>query len=366
MEGNSFDNDSLASSTDVGIKLPTTRTASPLPMLESPHTVFIHSTTQKFVEAKKMDNFMAETISRMISSAKLDPREAVLRFDVANAKSKLEEWAKTLKLPKTSLLIGKIVDVYNHLDYGYKLLKPNKLIPLTRLESLINLGVHVKPENRVQSVKQANKKITNDHKLFGNVYQLLVTLKELMLYADKEKFGTLRRMNTKKDEREQKLETRRGNFVTWNEEEKVYLAEINDLKKLIDEVRAVARLANALYEYYSKYIMQFVEEFGEASYYKSRFSETNAYLLALAKLVGSRQPLFACEKEGLRGDKDKDKGSLLGDSQSGGGESSDFSCPLTILNSLHLHRDEHRRERVPGTVLNHTVCIPYVYRVYTV
>ena len=60
----------------------------------------------------------------------------------------------------------------------------------------------------------------------------------------------------------------------------------------MEELVEITKLCNLLYKYYSEYVLRFVEEYGETSAYKFQFSESNAYMLALTKLVDHEAPLF--------------------------------------------------------------------------
>ena len=54
----------------------------------------------------------------------------------------------------------KLVEVSQTIDYGYKLLKPERLIPMTMSGKVFSFGRHATPEDRAKAAKSANKKVT--------------------------------------------------------------------------------------------------------------------------------------------------------------------------------------------------------------
>ena len=46
------------------------------------------------------------------------------------------------------------------IDYGYKLLKPEHLIPVTMIGKIFSFGRPSTPEDRAKAAKSANKKVT--------------------------------------------------------------------------------------------------------------------------------------------------------------------------------------------------------------
>ena len=116
------------------------------------------SLSEKQRELRELDSALDKAVLNMISSAKISPTEALIRFDVAKVKVKLEKWS-ALPLPEDSPLPDQIRLAKNMIDYGYKLLKADKLIPLTFGAKILSFGrtMTARPESRVQSVKSAPK-----------------------------------------------------------------------------------------------------------------------------------------------------------------------------------------------------------------
>jgi hypothetical protein len=225
----------------------------------------------------------------------VNPSIAILDLDINNAKLKLMCWSKTLSLPKRSDISKLISELEINVDYAYKLLKASRLIPLTYSEKLINLGKKIKPEYRVQSVKVANKAVTRDHMVFGHIFRIMEMLIELMASTAKEKVTTNDAINKKKEaESKWRIECTHASA-----KEVTYTSDLKTLQKLSVELVEISKLCNLLYKYYSEYILRFVEEYGERSSYKLQFSESNAYMLALAKLVDHQLPLFDATSAGV-------------------------------------------------------------------
>ena len=122
-------------------------------------------------------------INELIDSFRITAKEALLRFDLREARCYLETWA--IKIPPGDVRT-RMKAVANSIDYGYNLITANKIIPLVMAAKLMNIGSS-KPENRIISARSANKQITKEHDMFGTISFLLKELEWLANSTNSEK-----------------------------------------------------------------------------------------------------------------------------------------------------------------------------------
>ena len=129
-------------------------------------------------------------INELIDSFRITAKEALLRFDLSEARRSLEAW--TNKLPPGDVR-SRIKVVIQTIDYGYNLITANNIIPLVMAAKLMKIGSS-KPENRIISARSANKVITKEHGMFETITFLVKELEWLALGANREKERLYERM----------------------------------------------------------------------------------------------------------------------------------------------------------------------------
>ena len=122
-------------------------------------------------------------INELIDSFRITAKEALLRFDLSEARRSLEAW--TNKLPPGDVR-SRIKVVIQTIDYGYNLITANNIIPLVMAAKLMKIGSS-KPENRIISARSANKVITKEHGMFETITFLVKELEWLATGANREK-----------------------------------------------------------------------------------------------------------------------------------------------------------------------------------
>jgi len=244
------------------------------------------------LQYKDLQDILNAEINELVSSFRISAKEALLRFDLKEAKKSLELWARQIQLEEFRVRTKRIVD---NIDYGYNLIKAKKIIPLVLAAKIMHIGINsCRPEDRVVSARSANKQITRNHEMFENIYQLMNELKELMLIANAERDGL----------RDAVLRAR----TSYSENLQLYGAkyQVNFGKELDKEIAFGTESAYAferihehcfiLHQYYYGYIQMIVEEYGPNSNYKAQFSDDVDYIRSFAKLVGENKPLLSFEK----------------------------------------------------------------------
>lgn len=220
------------------------------------------NTAAKVGEYKKLDEKLLKEINQLIAAKRVSDETALLRFDIPRARQLLLEWSVNY----TDEIFAAVNEVAGAMDYGFNLLLPDKLVPMSMLGKMMSLGRTVKPENR--SATNASKNVTKDHKMFKQVMIIMEKIKELI----------------------EKLQALRKAMEAISKSRENYNSPLMICYKTIDFLRI-------LHQYYYQYVIHFVEEFGDGSVYKQQFGADEArYVRELAALVSLRQPLLQVEK----------------------------------------------------------------------
>ena len=132
---------------------------------------------------RSLQDQLHSKINDLFDSFRITAKEAILRFDLREARRSLETW--TNKIPPGDVC-ARMKAVADSIDYGYNLITANKIIPLVMAAKFMNIGSS-KPENRIISARSANKLITKDHDMFGTISFLLKELEWLANGANREK-----------------------------------------------------------------------------------------------------------------------------------------------------------------------------------
>lgn len=220
------------------------------------------NTAAKVGEYKKLDEKLLKEINQLIAAKRVSDETALLRFDIPRARSLLLEWSVHYQGDVLEL----VNDVAAAMDYGFQLLLPEKLVPMTVLGKMISLGRNVKVENRAAS--GVSKSVTKDHKLFKKIMIIMEKIKELI----------------------EKLQAQRKSMESVSKSRENYNSPLMICYKTIDFLRI-------LHQYYYQYVIQFVQEYGDGSVFKQEFgADENKYVKELAALISLRQPLIRAEK----------------------------------------------------------------------
>ena len=132
---------------------------------------------------RSLQDQLHSKINELIDSFRITAKEALLRFDLREARRSLETWANKIPPGDVRTRMKAVADA---IDYGYNLITANKIIPLVMAAKFMNIGSS-KPENRIISARSANKLITKDHDMFGTISFLLKELEWLANGANREK-----------------------------------------------------------------------------------------------------------------------------------------------------------------------------------
>lgn len=216
----------------------------------------------KVLEYKRLDSKLLQEINSLIAAKRIADESILLRFNITNAKKLLLEWSYYFE----GILKSKTLDISAALDFGYRLLAPEKLVPQSALNRAFSFA-----RSTEAKAKHANKNITKEHKVFKQIFKLLDRLKELIETAETEKIYLEDRM---------KKYPKLTSPSTTN--------KLLNASKLIDFCRI-------LYEYYYQYILNIVKEYGDFSTFKESFADETAYLLALVKLMEEKKPMLVAE-----------------------------------------------------------------------
>lgn len=252
----------------------------------------------RIIKYSNLDNKLLKTINHVIAVSKLNDIIQVLSLDIATIKLQLQSWTKNTS---SGLLQIKLDETAKVLDYGGKMLKPEKLIQIRTIKTMgkvFSFGAKTKESNeeRLKQAKQASKIIGREHKVFKNLFFAIDHVKELRALAKSENQTFAVRLKKKVDAYEAACKI---NGKT--EAEKLTLKNILEqettlLNRNIQLAKKVMETVLSLEEYYIKYIITFVEELGPASKFKASFADEGEYLLQLTNLIESGQPLLTPEK----------------------------------------------------------------------
>lgn len=252
----------------------------------------------KVSEFNKQDVALLKAINNIITASKANDQVAIISLDVDNSRHMLEEWTRS---SSPGIFQLKLEEVTKLIDYGYKLLKSEKLIPKSVKTKLLSLGGKKKnsDEEKLKAAKTANKVITKEHKMFKGIYVAVEQIRELRNTATSEQTTFMKRMHRREDEYQQK--TKGG---TVSEQEKLTLKNLHEQEntKLIRQIQCakkVTDICTSLEQYYLKYVSVFVEEYGVASDFKKSFEDENLYIIALTELIEESKPLLSAEKKAL-------------------------------------------------------------------
>lgn len=276
----------------------------------------------KVVEYRKQDDQLLKEINTLISSKKSSDEMSIINFDINNAKKMLKEWSS---FSAPGVFQFKLVEVSQTIDYGYKLLKPERLIPMTMSGKVFSFGRHATPEDRAKAAKSANKKVNKDHKVFKPCYNIMEQLRELTTIAEAERDVSGAKVKSKEVEYANasaaiKSDNNKTNLFF------MYEQEITKLNRQIHYANKVIEFCRVLNQYYVKYITLFVTEYGLGSAYKNGYPDENAYIIALCMLIEMQKPLLDAEKKG--------HGSGSGGSSGSGDQNTLF--PLTLPNTAEF------------------------------
>jgi myosin-5 len=252
----------------------------------------------KVSEFNKQDVALLKSINNIITVSKANDQVAIISLDVDNSKHLLDEWART---SSPGIFQLKMEEVNKLIDYGYKLLKSEKLIPKSVTTKLFSMGKRpsLSMDERQKNAKTANKMITKEHKLFKGIYIAVEQIRELRATATLEQTNFMKRMHRKEDEYKQA-----SNAPTATENHKLTLKNLHEQEntKLIRQIQCAKKVIDiciSLEQYFLKYVTAFVDEFGINSEYKKSFAHEELYILALTELIEAQKPLLAAEKKAL-------------------------------------------------------------------
>jgi len=195
------------------------------------------------------------------------------------------------KILTKGALRSKAIELSTVLNFGYNLLSQKDIVPPTLQEKVLKISSN---HSRLASVKNAPKVIDSDHKMFGEIYTIIQKLKDFSFDAENYYNFIEQDLNARKDEFNTNLSLHGKNY------EKIYgakiLEEIADFSALANHIDKINILANLLLEYYNRYVVLVIEEYGSHSLYKSSFADEDDYIAAFADLVDEHSPLLVAEK----------------------------------------------------------------------
>jgi ankyrin repeat protein len=217
------------------------------------------------------DDLNAHLASLTAPWVEYSPSDIFLRWDLTAAKQRMLE----LSYPHASLR-RPVADIVEKMDYAYKLLQPEALVPQTqtRLGKLVSRGRVVPASQRTRTAKKASTAISQDHAVFKQI----VDLREILCAMSRVLQCELTREHT---ERQGRAEHNLG----------------QDTGLRCDQARLLVTIERCAV-YYTLYIDGFLSEYGECSQFKTGTANGAAYLCQLAAAIEARQPLLSAEKAG--------------------------------------------------------------------
>ena len=262
----------------------------------------------KINEYKAMDEELLREITKLLEVKKKFDESTILRFDISTAKRLLTEWSQGLaSLPASASsaaptdMKNKALEVAKLIDFGYQVLLPDKLIPMSTLGKAFNFGRSVAADSRVNSAKTCNKVVTKDHKIFKRIYLIIDHLKELIDRLTDER-NQLEDKQAILQQSSQASLLGEGLGSPSNQSEGTSTGnplegEMNRLVGSLALILQILEVCKILYQYYVQYITHTVREYGENSPYKQSFkSDEVAYILAFASVLEAHQPFLSAER----------------------------------------------------------------------
>ncbi|MDF2966191.1 MAG: hypothetical protein K0Q51_1579 [Rickettsiaceae bacterium] len=194
--------------------------------------------TEEFIKEQKLQKSKLKSLTDEHEEA----LSRIICIDVMDEK----RWLQS-NLPKE--IVYNNASVLNMLDYGYKLLDPEGIIPTPPLLGFFSNMLS--KENRILSLKLADKDLKPSHPFFSKIGIII------------KKLGYLEKA-------------------------------INEGKVSEETKHAALKRLNKLNEYFSKYIEQVIVEYGDS--YKKGFWDINDYIVKLSDLAEAKNPLTLSDK----------------------------------------------------------------------
>jgi len=236
----------------------------------------------------ELQTVICKEVANIVDASKASIKDAIITINIHQAKMIFSDSSKILT---KGALRAKAIDLSTSLNFGYNFLHANDIVPPTLQEKMLKIS---STHSRLSSAKNAPKVIDSDHKMFGEIYKIIQKLKDFSADAENYYFFIEEDLNARKDEFNTNLSLHGKNY------EKIYgakiLEEIAEFSALANHIDKMNVLANLLLEYYNRYVVLVIEEFGSNSLYKGNFADEEEYIAAFADLVDAHGPLLVAEK----------------------------------------------------------------------
>jgi hypothetical protein len=239
----------------------------------------------KMGEYKKQEQELLLEIQSMIHGTRVTNTDALVKFDVKETRRVLTEWAET---SPSAELRANLLRLAARVDLGYKLLRPDDLIPVVNAGCLTIF--QTVGQRRRSSVKHADKRINKEHHVFRGIVKLQAMIEEMLRVAFLERKEALTRIDVIKKDLVRNIRKHGPDFS--RTKATPYYAEIQRTKDFVIVADNIMRFGLVLYKYYQNYLTVMVTEYGEGSRYRRDFQDDDVYLLTLQQLMeGASGPL---------------------------------------------------------------------------
>jgi hypothetical protein len=241
---------------------------------------------EKLAVYATMEVELLRAVASLISDSKVPAKEAIVKYDIRQTKQVLDDWAMHTVDPELKGLLQK---VSKKIDYGYKLLQGDEIIPM------INFGCMFNFKSAAQrlkiAAKSAHKLITAEHNMFNHIHKLTYLLEELLRVVFNSRKEALASISSIK--MELVVNIRKFGSAFTKSKATPYYVSIQKHKDYVVVLDNIMRFGLVLYKYYQNYVAMIVTEYGQHSSYRRNFGDDVLYIMSLQQQVlQAREPML--------------------------------------------------------------------------
>lgn len=191
---------------------------------------------------------------------------------------------------------AKTLEISSMVEFGYLMIDASEIVASVSQEKVAKKRFLTadKSDRLKNAVKPATKSIDSHHKMFTRVYKLIQQLKEFTGFIQNYHTFLEEDLKSKQEVFDRNILVHGKAFETIYGEKMA--KEVTEFAAVVKHVTKMKDLTALLSAYYRRYVALVIEEYGDTSSFNSGFPTAEAYLLALAELVGKKRPLLVAEK----------------------------------------------------------------------